>query len=389
MNFRKILWYKPRQDGTRDIKIYAYLDGEKKYFSTGLKVKEEEWNSKSGAVKKSHPLSLAYNARINNLYRRIEEHILSGGTLDNFEIQEDKGKYHLVKFLTEFIAEGDKGLLGLSRGTLNIYRATLSRLELYESTKGKKLTFKDITADFERELAAFLQQYADCSLPGISKHMKILKRVMAVAQERKLHHNEAYKKYKVHRTTKTNKIYLTKEEIAALESLDLSGQPTLEVERDRFLVAYYLLQRFSDVTSLGRDNFFESNGRKFVRYKSQKTGQEAILPASQKAIDILERYDYKMNFSNNQQANRELKNICALAGINQTVAQGDQVLPKSRLVTTHTARRSAATNLYLEGASLKTIADLGGWENTETLRVYLRASGLDSARLAQDLDFFK
>lgn len=211
---------------------------------------------------------------------------------------------------------------------------------------------------------------------------------MAVAQERKLHHNEAYKKYKVHRTTKTNKIYLTKEEIAALENLDLSGQPTLEVERDRFLVAYYLLQRFSDVTSLGRDNFFESNGRKFVRHKSQKTGQEAILPASQKAIYILERYNYKMNFSSNQQANRELKNICALAGINQTVAQGDQVLPKSRLVTTHTARRSAATNLYLEGASLKTIADLGGWENTETLRVYLRASGLDSARLAQDLDFF-
>ena len=28
MNFRKILWYKPRQDGTRDIKIYAYIDGE-------------------------------------------------------------------------------------------------------------------------------------------------------------------------------------------------------------------------------------------------------------------------------------------------------------------------------------------------------------------------
>ncbi len=389
MNFRKILWYKPRQDGTRDIKIYAYCDGQKKYFSTGLKVKEEDWNSKSGAVKKTHPLSLAYNARINNLYRRIEEHVLSGGTLDNFEAEEDKGKFHLVKFLTEFIDEGNKGLLGLTSGTLNNYRSALNRLELYESIKGKRLTFNDITADFEREFASFLQQYADCSLPGISKHMKILKRVMAVAQERKLHHNEAYKKYKVHRTTKTNKIYLTEEEIAVLESLDLSGQPTLEVERDRFLVAYYFMQRFSDVTSLSRDNFFERKGRKFVRYKSQKTGQEAILPASQKAIDILERYDYNMNFSSNQQANRELKNICALAGINQTVAQGDQVLPKSRLVTTHTARRSAATNLYLEGASLKMIADLGGWENTETLRVYLRASGLDSARLAQDLDFFK
>lgn len=147
-------------------KNFAYHDGQKKYFSTGLKVKEEEWNSKSGAVKKMHPLSRTYNARINNLYRRLEEHILTSGTLDNFEIQENKGKYHLVKFLTEFIAEGDKGLLGLTHGTLNIYRATLRRLELYESINGKKLAFKDITAEFEREFAIFLQQYADCSLPA-------------------------------------------------------------------------------------------------------------------------------------------------------------------------------------------------------------------------------
>ncbi|MCB0615462.1 MAG: tyrosine-type recombinase/integrase [Phaeodactylibacter sp.] len=87
--------------------------------------------------------------------------------------------------------------------------------------------------------------------------------------------------------------------------------------------------------------------------------------------------------------NRELKKICALAGINEVVTEGERTLPKSQLVTTHTARRSAATNLYLEGASLKTIADLGGWENSETLRLYLRASGFDSARLAKDLDFFK
>ena len=174
-----------------------------------------------------------------------------------------------------------------------------------------------------------------------------------------------------------------------LENLGLSAQPTQEVERDRFLVAYYLLQRFSDVTSLGQDNFFTIEEQKYLRYKSQKTGQEAILPASQKAIEILEKYDYQMNFSTNQQANREMKKICALAGINQIAAEGQRTLPKSQMVTTHTARRSAATNLYLEGASLKTIADLGGWENNETLRLYLRASGFDSARLAKDLDFFK
>lgn len=60
---------------------------------------------------------------------------------------------------------------------------------------------------------------------------------------------------------------------------------------------------------------------------------------------------------------------------------------KSQQVTTHTARRSGAANLHLQGASLKTIAGLGGWKDVHSLQLYLRASGLDSARLARNLDF--
>ena len=61
--------------------------------------------------------------------------------------------------------------------------------------------------------------------------------------------------------------------------------------------------------------------------------------------------------------------------------------PKWSFVTPHTARRSAATNLYLQGVSLKMIADLGGWGDDGTLRVYLRASGLDTALVARELGF--
>ena len=79
-----------------------------------------------------------------------------------------------------------------------------------------------------------------------------------------------------------------------------------------------------------------------------------------------------------------------MAGINSNdMMDTDPPVIKSQQVTTHTARRSAATNLRLQGASLKTIADLGGWKDVQSLQLYLRASGLDSARLARDLEFFK
>ena len=78
-----------------------------------------------------------------------------------------------------------------------------------------------------------------------------------------------------------------------------------------------------------------------------------------------------------------------MAGIDEMVSEGPKRALKWKFVTTHTARRSAATNLYLQGVSLKMIADLGGWGDEGTLRVYLRASGLDTALVAKDLGFFR
>jgi hypothetical protein len=45
--------------------------------------------------------------------------------------------------------------------------------------------------------------------------------------------------------------------------------------------------------------------------------------------------------------------------------------------------------MYLQNVSLKLIADLGGWSRIETLKLYLRASGLETAIMATDLEFFK
>jgi integrase len=78
-------------------------------------------------------------------------------------------------------------------------------------------------------------------------------------------------------------------------------------------------------------------------------------------LELLEKVDYKLDFSANQIANRQIKYVAAMAGINDGVRRGNELSPKSNFVTFHTARRSAATNLYLSGVSTKLIADLGGY----------------------------
>ena len=106
-------------------------------------------------------------------------------------------------------------------------------------------------------------------------------------------------------------------------------------------------------------------------------------------MELLEKYEWNLSFTSNQQANRELKRIVSMAGINQIVEQEGRRGAKSQFVTFHTSRRSSATNAYLSGLSLKIIADVGGWKKLATLQIYLRASQLVSANQAADHRFFR
>lgn len=77
----------------------------------------------------------------------------------------------------------------------------------------------------------------------------------------------------------------------------------------------------------------------------------------------------------------------ALTDLNDPAEEGSRSGPKSQLVGTHTAQRSAATNLSLQGVSLKIIAELGGWEKSQTLRLSLRQCGIDTAIVASGLNY--
>lgn len=381
MTVRKILWtYKPNRDGKCMIRVYAYHNKKKKYFPTGIAIFPEYWNKKKREVKRSHPMASRYNAVINGKKFEIEAHLLDGGTFQNLKI----GEGSFLEYIEAFLADND-----LRPGTLKAYRGMRTRLRQYLLKRGRPdIAFKDIDDAFYRDYVGFLKAHY-CRDVGVGNHIKVIKKLLRKAQGEGLHRNEAYKKFKVFKAKGSNKIYLREEEIDRLESLDLSGQPVLEKERDRWLLAYYFLFRFSDVTRIEKSMIFERKGKEYISMAHRKTGINVVLPVSSKAKAILEKYNYDFAFTANQLANRKLKVICALAGINDQVKEGDRFGAKSQFVGTHTARRSAATNLCLQGVSLKIIADLGGWRKSQTLRLYLRQSGIDTAIMASDMEFFK
>lgn len=390
MTIKAILFSQKKKNGTQNIKIYVNYNGKKKYIKTPFSVEEKFFDKAKGSIKNTYPNAFQVNAYISKQKRELEDFFLEGGEVADIEKINNKSSSLLV-FLTQYISLIKAGKTEVKKSTGKNYSSLLSRLKEYQHTKYlKDINFNDIDLLFYEDFKTFL--FANgCGLPGFGKHIKILKTIMRIAQDKNLHKNEIYKHnlFKRIRSPKnTNKIYLTEAEIDQLKGLDLSNSKNLEKERDRFLLCYYFLMRFEDSRQIKKDMIFEKDNKNYIRYTQQKTGHTCILPIKSDAWLILEKLNFQFDFSSNQQANREIKTICAMAKINSEINIEEQKTPKWKLVTTHTARRSAATNLSLNNVSLKIIADLGGWTDLDTLRVYLRNSGIDSAMVAKDLDFF-
>ncbi len=393
MNFRNILWtYASRRDGTCDIKLYFNHLGKKKYFSTDIKIDPKFWSEEKGEVKKAHPMANRYNGMLRRLQIDIETHFLEGGSwLDLFK-DKNAEKHKIIEFLSSIIQDGKNGKLSLAAGTLRNYQSTLTRLIQFKEQKGIETTLSKMDMPFYNEFMSFLSSNCGCNAPGLNKHVKILKRVMNIGLEKGVHTNNIHQQigFKQQRQVKNEKIYLTESEIVILEKAKFGDKTFLQRELDRWLVAYHFLLRFSDVIKISKENVHKIDGDLFFKYVSIKRSNPVTLPIKKRTLNLLEKYNYDFSWGSNPQANRQIKAAVAFAGINETVEIKGVSAPKSSLVTMHTARRSGATNLYLTGQfSLKTIGDLGGWENMKTLQIYLRCSSMDSAKLAAQSDYFR
>lgn len=380
-------------DGTRSLRIYVNKDLIWKYYPTGIKLREDQWDEENQIViGLPRPIVKSYNAKIRALKEQLEEKLNEGIPANQLNPNKPKSSAQcfLLDFINLFIKEANAGLYDITPGTVKNYKSAHTRIGEYCKSIGiKDIPMESINMDWYRSYFLFIQnkQYGS---HAFNNHIKIVKRILKESYKRELHYNTIFNDddFKKIRQKSGDKIYLNADEIRKLENLDLSSMPHLERERDRFLISYYFIMRWEDSTLIRKENVVRSNGLHYA-YNAKKTGISCIVPISGQAQQLLEKRNYNFNTDSNQKSNEKIKVIGSIAGINQITNQGSTTAPKSQFITSHTARRSAATNLYLEGMDLETIARLGGWNKIATLKIYLKASGLEVSQNAKKFDFFK
>lgn len=170
------------------------------------------------------------------------------------------------------------------------------------------------------------------------------------------------------RNVKSRETFLTESELDKICNLDVSGNNIYMFVKKIFLISAYTGCRHSDAILLDERNI--TNDR--IDYVSQKTNIFASIPLKPIIKDLILLPNIRVN---DVTFNNVVRDICRKAGIKDQIKifkRGKHLTgEKWQFVSSHTARRSFATNLHLRGVDLYTISRLMGHTDIKSTTGYI------------------
>lgn len=196
----------------------------------------------------------------------------------------------------------------------------------------------------------------------------------------------------------TTAIINTIDELKYLYNLDLP--PGKRKVIDIYICQCFLGLRISDLFSFLK-KIEEStkiiDGKTFFEIKTKKTGTVVVIPASKVVLEIIEKYNYDFgNGFSDWYYNKTLKDIVSKSEIERTIffhrTEGGERVARavlfSSLMSSHTARRTFASNAYLMGIDPLDVMKITGHKSYNSFFNYLRCENLGVAIRISTHEFF-
>lgn len=161
-------------------------------------------------------------------------------------------------------------------------------------------------------------------------------------------------RYLKSRRVPSEQVVLSAEEIDRIEKYVPQSEHEQWVKA-QFLCEYYCMARTSDIQDISEENIEDG----FINYVSKKTKTQTSVPLHRNFLKYLSQRGETLKRAS---YNRIIKRICKNVGITQDVKlfyHGKYIKkPKYEFVGSHTARRSAASELARRNVPIATISQL-------------------------------
>lgn len=359
--------------------------------NTKYEISKYYWNKQH--KKKSKDINITNRqTEVNNELNKIENHVLNAFNSVNPDevnkkwLQTQIDYYYnppaetdalpteLLKYFDYFMASKKNEI---TNGTQKKYNVTKHLLERYQKTKTYKIKISDINDKFKVDFENYClkNNYAPNT---ISKDLRTIKTVCNHAKHNGLTTSHQLDKIKTPHH-KTEKIYLTFEELIKIENIDKRRlNDNYDNAKDWLIISCYTGQRISDFMRFTKDMIRyernkEGNLKPFIEFTQVKTGKVMIVALHPKIIEILDKRggDFPKIISD-PKYNLYIKQVCRIAEITKKIkgsiltdiskdSETDKksrkkepkqyrketgMFPKWKLITSHIGRRSFASNFY-------------------------------------------
>lgn len=298
---------------------------------------------------------------------------------------------------------------------MTLYR----KIQKFQRNKYRRYRLEDVNMDFQREMVSWLKKKGHFP-NGIHTIMKNIWTAMRAAFEDHYTENDVtrFPEFIPHEVL-VEDITLSQQQIQTLYNMDISTvekvQELIEANvksekrrnlllselgerkvatmnkcRDIFIVGCLTGQRISDYSRINKGMITRIRDEWFIRLVQKKTGKKVYIPLCSDVKTIIDKYNGQLPDVSITCLNLYLGRIFEYIGWDWKPDIDKSRLGRRRgyrfcdMVSTHTARRSFATNAYTSGVRVESIMAVTGHSEERMFRRYLKLGTEDRALKAAE-----
>ena len=267
------------------------------------------------------------------------------------------------------------------------FQALKNHLKQFEAEVKLPLQLKTVTAETLNKLQDyFFNKAAHNNKIGLNtqttaKYMELFKSFLNWAVNHQYTDNSSFRNFTPIHQPDTLKVILTAEDKEKIKKANFGVKGYLNNVRELLILSTLTGLRYSDYSRIKGEHLKkDEDGSPVLHIRQEKTDEYVDIPLTLEANAIINRLlSGEIHPISNQKMNEYVKELCKIAEVDEPFEihkykgklKTSQTLPKYELVTTHTGRRTFATDLLLKGVPAQTVMKFTGHRDYKSFAKYV------------------
>jgi len=381
---------KVNKDGYAPIYFRITKNRKSKLISSGIKIRTQDWDDRKKRIKSSYPNSARANSILTTKLAELQDESLkletanqemTAGQLKDKVFGKKAMSYFEVaqKLLETYLEKGNHGTYDKCTSMLNKHK---------EFAKNSDIHFQDITPEYLERYERYLRVVKGNKINTIAGNLRFIRRVFnyAIRYDVITDIVNPFKRYSI-KTEKTTRVFLTEDELADIQNLELPEGERIDLHRDMFIFSSYAGGiRISDLLLMKWKQFDGTH----IEYTSKKTTYQVAIKLPNVALEIVRKYQkeyvegdcFLFPMLNNELDVNNAKAVDlaitkASAYVNKNLVIIAKKANLSKHISSHIARHTWATRALRKGVPIEKVAKILGHSDLRQVLVYAKIVNKD------------